>query len=252
MEPALQTTSTLRHSYVEQGCRESTARIACLATQTDIFLLTSIPFIPYGKTSSSAMPVPWQTSFFVFFTSWPIVLPPQAAAFVSFRTTPPGADTWAASFILSERGAGRKRWQEWEPLSLLFPRAGSRASCVSSPQNTLQYQSAFPFEQESAFSFHSPAFSFCWWHQLAPRMLWTLPDTHRGSGAAADRFLALPADAAPSRPCQTSLIWSVRSRRRGAHRCTSCPIYFFYLPFPGSPPADAKPAVRTWEAKKRM
>lgn len=76
--------------------------------------------------------------------------PPQAAAFVSFRTTPLGADTWAASFILSERGAGRKRWQEWEPLSPLFPRAGSRASCVSSPQNTLQYQSAFPFEQESA------------------------------------------------------------------------------------------------------
>lgn len=150
MEPALQTTSTLRHSYLEQGRRESTARIACLATRTDIFLLTSIPFIPYGKTSSSAMPVPWQTSFFVFFTSWPIVLPPQAAAFVSFRTTPPGADTWAASFILSERGAGRKRWQEWEPLSPLFPRAGSRASCVSSPQNTLLYQSAFPFEQESA------------------------------------------------------------------------------------------------------
>lgn len=29
----------------------------------------------------------------------------------------------------------------------------------------------------------------------------------------------------------------------GAHRCMSCPILFFLSLFPGSPPADAKPAV---------
>lgn len=106
---------------------------------------------------------------------------PPSCCFCFLSNHPTGADTWAASFILSERGAGRKRWQEWEPLSPLFPRAGSGASCVSSPQNTLQYHSAFPFEQESAFSFHSRAFSFCWWHQLAPRTLWTLCQAPTGA-----------------------------------------------------------------------
>lgn len=257
MEPALQTTSTLRHSYVEQGRRESTARIACLATRTDIFLLTSIPFIPYGKTSSSAMSVPWQTSFFVFFTSWPIVLPPKLLLLFPFE--PPRRELTPGLHLLSYQSVGRggsagrsgnlsPRFSHVLGAELrAFPRPRTRCSTNQPSHLSRNLQE----KKESAFSFHSYAF-FCWWHQLAPRMLWTLPDTHRGSGAAADRFLALPVDAAPSRPCQTSLIWSVRSRRRGAHRCTSCPIYFFYLPFPGSPPADAKPAVRTWEAKKRM
>lgn len=104
MEPALQTTSTLRHSYVEQGRRESTARIACLATRTDIFLLTSIPFIPYGKTSSSAMSVPWQTSFFVFFTSWPIVLPPKLLLLFPFE--PPRRELTPGLHLLSYQSVG--------------------------------------------------------------------------------------------------------------------------------------------------
>lgn len=52
-------------------------------------------------------------------------------------------------------------------------------------------------------------------------------------------------DAALSHICQTSLIWSVRSRRQEAARepTGAWVAQFLSSLFPGSPPADAKPVV---------